>query len=245
MRYAGTATTPLELDAFLPAVKTPIAGVLVVHGGGWTAGSRRSVDLFAQRLAEVGFDAFSIDYRLAPRHPFPAALRDVEASISWLYRHRDGLHLAVARLGLLGFSAGGNLALDAALIDRARYGSRRVGAVVAWSAPTDLARFLQQTRNAYAMRSIRSYMGCLPQACLRRYGAASPVTHVARGDAPMFLVNSSHEIVPLAQARELVHDARRVQVPVTLLVEPGGRHAAEYASEAWRPTVSFFRRYLQ
>lgn len=243
--YAGTARTPLKLDAFLPATTTPIAGVLVVHGGGWTAGSRQSVDLFAQRLAEVGFDAFSIDYRLAPSHPFPAALTDVEASISWLDTHHSRLHLALARLGLLGFSAGGNLALEAALIDRARYRSRRVGAVAAWSAPTDLGRFLQQTRSAYAIRSIRSYMGCLPRACVGRYEEASPVTHVTRGDPPMLLVNSSHEIVPLAQARELVHEARREHAPATLLVEPGDRHAAEYASQAWRPTVSFFRRYLR
>jgi acetyl esterase len=229
----------LRLDAYLPSGRAPVPGVVVVHGGGWSAGSRRSVDRYAERLAALGWDGFAIDYRLAPRARFPAAAHDVAAAVRWLRAHAATFRLLPARLALLGFSAGGNLALEAALAVHAR-----VAAVAAWSAPTDLATFLRESRDAYASRSIRAYVGCAPAACPARWRAASPALQVRRGDPPLFLAGSTHELVPLAQLRELDERARARGVGVSLLVLPGTLHAAAYASAAWRPTQAFLRRVL-
>lgn len=229
----------LRLDAYLPSGDARVPGVVVVHGGGWSAGSRRSVDLYAERLAELGWDGFAIDYRLAPRSPFPAAARDVAAAVRWLRAHAARFRLLPAKLALLGFSAGGNLVLEAALAEHVR-----VAAVAAWSAPTDLAGFLHESRNAYALRSIRAYVGCAPEACRARWRAASPAAQVRRGDPPLFLANSSRELVPLAQLRGLEARARARDVRVSTLVLPGSRHAAAYAAVAWLPTVAFLRRAL-
>ena len=242
LRYAGPSASPLRLDAFLPAGSSPLAGVLVVHGGGWSAGSRRSVDAFAQRLAELGWDAFAIDYRLAPRYRFPAALDDVDASLRWLGAHARQLHLKPTKIALLGFSAGGNLALETALTFASA--TVHVSAVAAWSAPTDLARFTRESRSHYALHTISAYLGCSPSACASRYRDASPVAHVTRRTPPIFLANSAREIVPLPQARELITRARAVKVSASLLVVPGSGHASEYTAAAWLPTIRFFQRYL-
>jgi acetyl esterase/lipase len=242
LRYAGSSANPLRLDAFLPKESTPLAGVIVVHGGGWSAGSRRSVDAFARRLADLGWDAFAIDYRLAPRYRFPAAVDDVEASLRWLGAHARQLHLEPTKIALLGFSAGANLALQTALSFASS--TVHVSAVAAWSAPTDLARFTRESRSQYALRSISAYLGCSPSACASRYRDASPVFHLTRHAPPIFLANSAHEIVPLPQARELIAKARAAKVPASLLVVPGSGHASQYTATAWLPTVRFLRRYL-
>ncbi len=88
------------------------AGPLVVyfHGGGWTIGGIDTHDAVCQQLA-VGTPAVvvSVDYRLAPEHPFPAALEDAEVATAWAAAHAEELG-GDGRLVVAGDSAGGNLA---------------------------------------------------------------------------------------------------------------------------------------
>jgi len=92
---------------------------------------------------------------------------------------------------------------------------------------------------------VESYIGCTPAACPARYRAASPLTHVDRSDPPTLLANSTSEIVPLAQAREMAAQLTAAAVPHELLVLPGSRHAAQYASAVWQTTVTFLERHLR
>lgn len=84
----------------------PTTGTVVYfHGGGWVVGSLDSTDPVCRTIAEAGdLAVVSVDYRLAPEHPFPAAVEDAEDAYRWVRSHTDGL-VAVA-----GDSAGGNLA---------------------------------------------------------------------------------------------------------------------------------------
>jgi acetyl esterase/lipase len=230
-----------RLDAYLPGGTTARPGVVVVHGGGWTAGSKDSVDAYAMRLADHGWDAFAVDYRLAPRNRYPAAVEDVRAALGWLDSHATKFGLDPRRLALLGFSAGGNLALEAALAPHVP----QLAAIAVWSAPTDLPAFVHTSHNRYALSSIRAFVGCPEAACTPRYREASPITHVTTSMPPVLLANSTDEIVPLTQARSFVRAARGDHVPVTLLVVPGSRHAVEYARVAWQPTLAFLRLHLR
>lgn len=86
------------------------------HGGGWTLGTLDSADDICRRLAaRVGCVVASVDYRLAPEHPFPAALEDASAAAEWVRAHAGSLGGDPARVGLAGTSAGGNLAAATAL----------------------------------------------------------------------------------------------------------------------------------
>ncbi|PSQ41219.1 alpha/beta hydrolase [Halobacteriales archaeon SW_12_71_31] len=100
-------------------VEPPTPGVVFYHGGGWTLGTLDSAGDVCRRLARRGdCTVVSVDYRLAPEPPFPAALDDAAAALRWVADERDRLGVG-ERLSVGGTSAGGNLAAAVALRARA------------------------------------------------------------------------------------------------------------------------------
>lgn len=88
----------------------PLPAMLYLHGGGFATGSPRGYDGLCSRIArEVGCVVVSLDYRLAPEHPFPAAVDDAIASFRWLRSEAAALGLDPERLAIGGDSAGGTL----------------------------------------------------------------------------------------------------------------------------------------
>jgi epsilon-lactone hydrolase len=152
---AGTRTTPVDAGG-VPAewVETPAARadrrLLFLHGGGYRLGAPATYRHFTWRLATAArARLLAIDYRLAPEHPFPAALEDALAAYRWMLA-------GGARMLIAGDSAGGGLAL--ALLLRLRdEGLPLPGAAVALSPWTDLA---------------------LTGASLKRNAAADPMLNV-------------------------------------------------------------------
>ena len=97
----------------------PLPVVLFAHGGGWVIGSVETHDSFCRDLCTRSGCAFlSVEYRLAPEHPWPAAPDDLAQALQWLLAHGESLGLDPARLALMGDSAGANLALVTAMTAR-------------------------------------------------------------------------------------------------------------------------------
>lgn len=115
----GELADPVPVRVFRPRFYLPVSPTIVYfHGGGWIAGSARSTHLqHARRIcAQTGAVVVSVDYRLAPEHPFPAAFEDCLAVTKWCARNAalvGGGPLAVA-----GDSAGGQLAASVAIACR-------------------------------------------------------------------------------------------------------------------------------
>lgn len=85
--------------------------VVFFHGGGWTLGALSDYDVLLRSLAGLSGAIFvSIDYRLAPEHPFPAGLNDARAAAAFIHRQAEGLGGDPHRFAVMGDSAGGNLA---------------------------------------------------------------------------------------------------------------------------------------
>jgi acetyl esterase len=104
---------------FRPDPGTPV--VLYLHGGGWALGSVEEAEPLCRRLANSsGWAVLAVDYRLAPEHPYPAAIEDVERAVAWLERHGAALGVDASRLALAGDSAGANLGAAVALRARDR-----------------------------------------------------------------------------------------------------------------------------
>lgn len=102
---------PIGVRVFRPAVEGALPLVAYVHGGGWVIGTLDAFDPLCRALANAsGAVIASIDYRLAPEHPFPAAPDDVRAAVRWLAAHAGELGADPKRMGIAGDSAGGNLA---------------------------------------------------------------------------------------------------------------------------------------
>jgi len=115
---AGVPTSDLDADGVPCRLYRPagsVATLVYVHGGGWVMGSVETVDAFCGRVAaRSGCAVLSVEYRLAPEHPYPVPLTDVETAAAWLRRSAPGLGLAPDRLGMAGDSAGALLAIAAA-----------------------------------------------------------------------------------------------------------------------------------
>ncbi len=102
------------LDVYRTTSTTRRGTIVFVHGGGWTSGDKGTLTAgtFGPVLAQLdrGFDLVSVDYRLAPAHPFPAALDDVALAIDWVTAEGTGHGLDTRRVLVMGHSAGGSLA---------------------------------------------------------------------------------------------------------------------------------------
>lgn len=107
---------PIPVRIYRPGGRGAAATVLWFHGGGWITGSLHTGDVIARELAAAtGAVVVSIDYRLAPEHPFPAGMDDAVAGLTWARATVAELGGDLDRLAVAGDSAGGNLAAATAL----------------------------------------------------------------------------------------------------------------------------------
>jgi acetyl esterase/lipase len=236
----------LALDVYQPAKKgKERPAVVVVHGGAWTVGDKSWFAQQSNQLARRGFVAFSVNYRLAPAHPYPAAVDDVEAAVAWVRKHAKKYGVDQRRIGALGGSAGGHLVgMLATDGDGSLESGHRVAAAAAWSGPMDFVS-LAGAAATPAGGSFRSFLGCLPDACPDTYAAASPVTHVDKTDAPMLIVNSTNELVPKSQADAMKAALDRAGVANQEIILPGTAHSRAYSNQVWDQTIAFFENYLK
>ena len=114
-----------------------LPGIVYYHGGGWVTGDLDTHDASCRLLAAVARClVVAVDYRLAPEDPFPAAVDDALAAYAWVQRHADELGIDPRQVGVMGDSAGGNLAAVVALETRAG------GSVAADDVPPPVAQGL-------------------------------------------------------------------------------------------------------
>lgn len=96
---------------YRPSAGSALPVLVYFHGGGWVMGGLDSHDATCRQLAvDVGCVVVSVDYRLAPEHPFPAAVVDAMAVTSWVAEHASEIAGDPSRMAVAGDSAGGNLA---------------------------------------------------------------------------------------------------------------------------------------
>ena len=94
-----------------PNAPDPSPALVYYHGGGWVVGGLDTHDVPCQQLAHFGgFTVVAVDYRLAPEHPYPAAVEDVWAATRWVADNADQIGADADRVAVAGDSAGGNLA---------------------------------------------------------------------------------------------------------------------------------------
>ncbi|CAG9182849.1 alpha/beta hydrolase [Cupriavidus pinatubonensis] len=111
----------LRVRVYTPDGEGPFPALVYCHGGGWVVGDLDTVDVPCRRLASrAACVVASVDYRLAPEHPFPAAAEDAYAAFQWLVENAGARHIDATRIAVGGDSAGGNLAAVVALMARDR-----------------------------------------------------------------------------------------------------------------------------
>jgi pectinesterase len=110
--YIRRGAHDLKLDLYMPAARgtAPRPAIVFVHGGGWRTGVRANFAPLAIRMAERGYVAATIDYRLSPEAPYPAAIHDVKAAVRWVRTHAADYGVDQDRIAIAGGSAGGQIA---------------------------------------------------------------------------------------------------------------------------------------
>ena len=192
IEYGTAAGVSLKMDAWVPDGAGPFPTVILVHGGGWTAGDKETFfKPFFEPLTKAGFAWFTINYRLAPQYRYPAAVDDVVAAIKFVEAHASEYKVDRKRLALSGESAGGHLV---ALVG-ARYGRQlHLAAVVPFYPPTDFDAMLEgadQTPNA--VTAVEKFLGVteLNGDARKLMREASPVTYVKKNMPPFLFVHGT------------------------------------------------------
>jgi acetyl esterase/lipase len=226
-RPAGATSEPVTAGGvpgvlFRPAGADEARVVLYLHGGGYLTGSSTSHGAFVAHLAEAaGGLGLALDYRLAPEHPFPAAVEDAVAAYRWLL---DQGH-APARIAIAGDSAGGGLTVATALALKAQ-GLPQPGALYAISPWADLTQSGAAYTAPCAARDPMITKVGLDEMAAAYLGGASPEDPLAspvRGDltglAPLYIQCGGDEAL-LSDSIKLAEVAGLAGVEVRLEVWP-------------------------
>jgi acetyl esterase/lipase len=261
---------PLLLDLYLPVASGLRPAIIYLHGGGWAVGTRRRFGraftswspTALDRLAQAGFAVATLDYRLSGEARFPAQLHDVKAGIRWVRGNSSRLGIDPARMITWGESAGGHLAMLAALtgdrpdlegsIGEHLGQSSAVSGVIDWYGPMNLLSLGSQHPPDSDKRpddadSWESTMVGVPlQTDPARSLAASPISYV-HADAPPAHIHhgNADALVPYAQSVEFAEALRAAGGTVELITVEGSDHfwtGAPDLSAIFDASLAFARR---
>ncbi len=251
----------LTLDVLTPKQNSKGIGLILVSSGSWRSGKSdiaeeniraRDEDHWAQGLLAGGFTLFVVRHGSAPRYFVPEMVEDMNRSVRYVRTIAKQYGVDPNRLGITSGSSGAHLALMAALTgddgdpdsqDPIERASSHVQCVVAWFAPTDMVNW--GAPNGYNIIKVAR-----PRIFEEMFGEVndleqqlrevSPIYFVTKQSPPLLLIHGdSDKTVPLQQSELMQAKYEEQDLPVKLIVEPGGGHSywpgivAEY-EEVWK-----------
>ena len=253
--YGQAGGVDLKLDLSVPpSGPGPFPVLLFIHGGGWSAGSKRQYDQAVLASARQGYVAATVEYRFAPQFPFPAQIEDVKCAVRYLRAHATELLADTGHVGAIGDSAGGHLALLLGFM-AAKDGlegsggwpdqSSRVQAVVNYYGPSDLRSV--STSNPDVVRLVGGLLGTTdlqsPMAAL-----ASPMVYLDAHAAPVLSLHGTKDnLVPLSQSEQLHQALKRngVEEHLEIFAEAGHGFGGQDAERALALARDFLDRHLK
>ncbi len=241
----------LKADIYVPAGEGPFPTVLCVHGGAWRFGARGDMGLIARSLAESGYVAATISYRLAPAHKFPAQIEDCREALRWIREHADEYKVDPKRVAALGYSAGGHLVALMGVTGKAedtigpenspwKFDSR-LKAVVAGGAPCDF-------REMPADKRILAYwLGGTRAENPDVYEAASPAKFVSAKAPPTFFFHGERDrLVKMKSPTAMMSLLKEAGVPTEMHVVSGARHIPAFLNtNAYVESIKFLDKYMK
>lgn len=230
--YGKVGDKELKLDLARPVEgKGPFATVVCVHGGGWRMGNKRDMRPWLEFLANEGFVAASIGYRLAPDYTFPSQIEDCKTAVRFLRATADKYSIDKNRFGAIGYSAGGHLVCLLGLTDeKAGFEgkehdkeSSKVQAVVDYYGPTDLSGFGNDDTAQRGM--LGPLIGAKFNENPSAHEKASPIKYISKKAPPFLIFHGTKDLtVPIDQSRQLANKLKDVGVDTKLVEVRGEGH---------------------
>ena len=231
--YSTPDGESLALNIARPKAESGLRpAVLCIHGGGFRAGKRESYDALCIKLAEKGFVAATVTYRLAPQHQFPAAVHDCKAAVRWLRGNASKYKIDPRKIGVTGGSAGGHLAqflgVTAHVPQFEGTGgnadqSSSVTCVVNVYGPSDFTKSYGKSVDAHEVLPL--WFGGNLETELKRHIIGSPLYWVTPDAAPTLCIHGTEDkYVAHEQAVWLVDKLKAATVEAELLTLAGAGH---------------------
>lgn len=255
VKYGMGGDEPLYLDLARPAqLNRPAPCIVVIHGGAWRGGNRKLHTDLIYKFAQAGFVSASLQYRLCPKHVFPAQVEDVKCAVRYLRANADKHGIDKQRFGAIGFSAGAHLAMMLGVMgpDDGLEGAggwpdepSQVQAAVSFFGPTD---FTANDLPVVSQGLLRDFLGGTIAEKPDAYRLASPVTYVSKGDAPLLLFQGTRDpLVPHTQAYRMADAMTRAGAPgrMELLLNAAHGWGGDDLTRTVEVTFQFFDRQLR
>lgn len=247
VHYCGDLDARRQLDLYVPSTassKNPAPLILYIHGGGWKEGTfRNGIDhYYPQFLLTKGIAFATIDYRLAPNATYPSQDTDSNCAYTFLMQHATKFGIRPTRIGIMGDSAGGQLAAMEALTGEAH---NNTAAVALLYPVTDLWYQITEKDDRNALL----YLGTRDEEIARR---ASPLFAPLTTTASFLLLHGeSDTVVPISNSQRFYDRLIANGIDAQLITFPGAGHGfgdnanSKEQKEAEPYITSFFVQHLQ
>ena len=263
IEYCNGGGKSLLMDILLPKKPSPAPrpAVLFLHGGGWENGDKEDHTV-AALLASSGFVAATINYRLSGEATFPAAIEDSKCAVRYLRAQAARYGIDPERIGAMGSSAGGHLAMLVGCADEQaglegsggwQDVSSRVKAVVSYFGPSDFT-VEEAGVETDSVGLVRKFLGGTIEEKPELYRRASPITYISPGTPPLLMIHGDRDnVVPIEQSERMLRAYREVGQSAEMIRVEGAGHDFQPSSEmpnSLNPqeidsvTVDFFKKSL-
>jgi acetyl esterase/lipase len=267
--YATVNGEKLKLDLARPNTPGPHPLAVGFHGGAWKYGSKREISMpnaaifdfggtgkisLMEFIARKGYVCVSVDYRLAPKHKWPAPAIDAKTAVRFLRAQAGKYGIDPDRVGVFGFSAGGHLAAllgtadkDAGLDgDLYTEQSSRVQCVVDYFGPSDLS--LYASSEGIERAYMKPFLGATFAEKPEVFKQASPITYVDKTDPPFMIFHGTLDvIVPIIHGEKLHEKLKAAGVDSTFINVYGKGHGweGETATRTREQAIEFMDKHLK
>lgn len=259
IEYSNPDDQHLQLNVARPKEGAgPFPAVICIHGGGFRAGTRESFNGLCLQLAERGYVAVTVSYRLAPKYQFPAAVYDVKAAMRWMRANAEKYQIDPDRIGTTGGSAGGHLAQFLGVTSgvkkfegvggNAEYSSS-VRCVVNFYGPSDFTKSYDASVDAKDVLPL--FLGGNLEQERHRHIESSPLYWVTPEAAPTLFVHGTKDAyVAHEQAEWIVERMKAADVEATLMTIEDGDHGFRTSSPDVKEKIEnarfeFFEKHLK
>ena len=262
LNYGRKHGMALTMDVFSPTGKANGAGIALLVSSGWGSSKAGISTRFIEPFTRRGFTVFAVVHSSAPRFFIPEIIPDIGRALRYLHANARTHGVDPDRIGTIGASAGGHLALmlatdggappaGAASPDPVDRQTSAVKGAVAFFPPTDFNNYVGPAVNALdesALKNYRKSIGPVPddQEAANALGRSiSPIYGVTSGTAPVLIFHGEKDYHVLPhQSKSFVEKARKAGVDATVVMKPGAPHAYKGMLDDLETAADWFEKHL-